>query len=181
MIFGTTESRALRSGPFRSREIGTVPRRFPQKKIHEGCPFRVFQNDYLVNKAISRGSGGTMKYLCSVFFDEKNLDGLSESALQTLDDESLAFDQTLRERGHLIAAQALQPVSAATTVRLRNGKVSITDGPFAETNEQIGGFLLIEAKDLNEAIQIASNIPVIRLGGIEVRPIKELVASKTVK
>ena len=75
------------------------------------------------------------------------------------------------------AVVTLQPVSAATTVRLRNGKVSITDGPFAETNEQIGGFILIEAKDLNEAIQIASKIPVIRLGAIEVRPIMELVAS----
>jgi hypothetical protein len=123
------------------------------------------------------GSGGTMKYLCSIFFDEKNLDALSESASQALTDESLAFDQTLRARGHLIAAQALQPVSAATTVRIRNGKVSVTDGPFAETHEQIGGFLLIEAKDLNEAIQLASKIPSIRLGGIEVRPIKELVAS----
>ena len=119
-----------------------------------------------------------MKYLCSVICDEKNLEALSESASQALTDESLAFDQTLRDRGHLIAAQALEPVSAATMVRIRNGKVSVTDGPFAETNEQIGGFLLIEAKDLNEAIQLASKIPSIRLGGIEVRPIKELVASK---
>jgi hypothetical protein len=119
-----------------------------------------------------------MKYLCSVFFDEKNLDALSESASQALTDESLAFDQTLRDRGHLLAAHALQPVSAATTVRIRNGKVSVTDGPFAETHEQIGGFLLIEAKDLNEAIQLASKVPPIRLGGIEVRPIKELAASR---
>jgi len=118
-----------------------------------------------------------MKYLCMVFLDEKNLHALSESELQALDDESLAYDETLRERGHFIAAQALESVQAATTVRLRNGKVSITDGPFAETNEQIGGFLLIEAKDLNEAIQLASKIPVIRLGGIEIRPIKELTAS----
>jgi hypothetical protein len=122
-----------------------------------------------------------MKYLCSVFFDEKNLDALSESASQALTDESLAYDQTLRDRGHFIAAQALEPVSAATTVRIQNGKVSVTDGPFAETHEQIGGFILIEAKDLNEAIQLASKIPVIRLGGIEVRPIKELAASNPVK
>ncbi len=72
--------------------------------------------------------------------------------------------KTLKERGHFIAAQALESVNAATTVRIRNGKVSVTDGPFAETNEQIGGFILIEAKDLNEAIQLASKIPVIRLG-----------------
>jgi hypothetical protein len=111
-----------------------------------------------------------------VIVDEKALDAMSESASQALTDESLAYDQSLKERGHFIAAQALESVNAATTVRLRNGKVSVTDGPFAETNEQIGGFILLEAKDLNEAIQLASKIPVIRLGAIEVRPIKELVA-----
>jgi hypothetical protein len=118
-----------------------------------------------------------MKYLCMVFFDEKRLEALSSAESQALDDESLASDETLRKGGHLLAAQALEPVQAATTVRIRNGKVSITDGPFAETNEQIGGFLLIEARDLNEAIQLASKIPPIRLGGIEVRPIKELTPS----
>jgi hypothetical protein len=119
-----------------------------------------------------------MKYLCMVFFDEKKLEALSESELQALDDESLGHDETLRKHGHLLAAQALESVQAATTVRIRNGKVSVTDGPFAETNEQIGGFILIEAQDLNEAIQLASKIPVIRLGGIEVRPVKELTPSK---
>jgi hypothetical protein len=115
-----------------------------------------------------------MKYLCMVFYDEKNLNALSAAELQTLDDESLAYDETLRKRGHLIAAQALESVQAATTVRVRNGKVSVTDGPFAETNEQIGGFILIEAHDLNEAIQLAAKMPPIRLGGVEVRPIKTL-------
>jgi hypothetical protein len=119
-----------------------------------------------------------MKYLCMVLVDEKKLHALSESELQTLDDESLAYDDTLRKKGHLLAAQALESVSTATVVRVRSGKVSVTDGPFAETNEQIGGFLLIEAQDLNEAIQLAANVPVIRLGAIEVRPIKELTASK---
>lgn len=118
-----------------------------------------------------------MKYLCMVFYDEKKLEALSASESQALDDQSLANDDALRKSGHLIAAQALESVHTATTVRIRNGKVSITDGPFAETNEQIGGFILIEAQDLNEAIQLASKIPPIRLGGIEVRPIKELVAS----
>jgi len=122
-----------------------------------------------------------MKYLCMVIVDEKKLNAMSESELQALDDESLAFDDTLRKRGHLIAAQALASVHAATTVRVRSGKVSVTDGPFAETNEQIGGFILIEAKDLNEAIQLASKIPAIRLGGVEVRPIKELASSKPEK
>jgi hypothetical protein len=120
-----------------------------------------------------------MKYLCMVFLDEKKLNALSASELQALDNESLAYDDTLRKRGHFIAAEALESVHAATTVRLRGGKVSVTDGPFAETNEQIGGFILMEAKDLNEAIQLASKVPVIRLGGIEVRPIKPL--TKTVE
>jgi hypothetical protein len=118
-----------------------------------------------------------MKYLCMVIVDEKKLDAMSESDLQALDDESLKYDDSLKKGGHFLAAQALESVHAATTVRLRNGKVSITDGPFAETHEQIGGFILIEARDLNEAIQLAAHIPGGRLGGVEVRPVKELVAS----
>jgi len=114
-----------------------------------------------------------------VIVDEKKLGALSSSESQALDDESLAYDQTLREGGHFLAAQALQSVDAATTIRVRSGQISVTDGPFAETNEQIGGFILIEARDLNEAIQLASKIPAARLGGIEVRPIKELTASTT--
>ena len=122
-----------------------------------------------------------MKYLCMVLVDEKKLDALSESEAQTLDDDSLAYDDTLRKGGHLITAQALESVSTATVVRVRGGKVSVTDGPFAETNEQIGGFLLIEAQDLNEAIQLAAKVPVIRFGGIEIRPVKELTGSKPAK
>jgi hypothetical protein len=118
-----------------------------------------------------------MKYLCTVFFEETKLEALSSAESQALDDESLAYDETLRKDGHLLAAQALQSVQTATTLRIRNSKVFLTDGPFAETNEQIGGFILIEATDLNEAIQLASKIPSIRLGGIEVRPIKELTSS----
>jgi hypothetical protein len=118
-----------------------------------------------------------MKYLCMVFCEESKLEALTPAELQALDDESLAYDQTIREKGHLIAAQALQPVRTAATVRIKNGKPLVTDGPFAETREQIGGFILIDAKDRNEAVQIASKIPSIRLGGIEVRPIKELHAS----
>lgn len=118
-----------------------------------------------------------MKYLCLVFFDEKKHDALSEQEIQELTDEALEYDDLLRRGGHFITANALQPVSAASTVRVRNGKMSVTDGPFAETNEQIGGFILIEAKDLNEAIQLASGIPPIRLGGIEVRPVMEIAHS----
>jgi hypothetical protein len=122
-----------------------------------------------------------MKYLCMVIIDERQLNAMSESDLQALDDESLAYDEKLRKGGHFLAAQALESVNAATMVRMRNGKVSVTDGPFAETNEQIGGFILIDARDLNEAIQLASQIPGGRLGGVEVRPVKELVASNARK
>jgi hypothetical protein len=116
-----------------------------------------------------------------VIVDEKKLNALSNSDSQALDDESLAYDRALRESGHFLAAQALQSVNTARTVRLRNGKLSVTDGPFAETKEQVGGFILIEAKDLNEAIQLAAKIPALRLGAVEVRPVKELVASTTQK
>jgi hypothetical protein len=117
-----------------------------------------------------------LKYLCFVFFDEKKLAALSPEELAALDKESLAYDDVLRANGHFLAAQALQSVQDAATVRKRGGKVSVTDGPFAETTEQIGGFILIEARDLNHAIQLASDIPAIRLGGVEVRPIMELTA-----
>lgn len=115
-----------------------------------------------------------MKYLCTVFFDEKKLGALSKSESDALTAECLAYNEVLQKKGKFIAAQALQPVHAASTVRIKTGKVFVTDGPFAETKEQIGGFILINAQDLNEAIQVASNIPIIRLGGVEVRPIQEL-------
>ena len=118
-----------------------------------------------------------MKYLCTVIIDEKKLQALSGTEMQALEDESLEYDDVLRRRGHFLAAQALESVSSATTIRLRSGKVSMTDGPFAETNEQVGGFILIEAKDLNEAIQLASQIPSIRFGAVEVRPVRELTHS----
>lgn len=119
-----------------------------------------------------------MKYLCMVIVDEKKLKALSQGKSQALDDESLAYDETLRKSGHFVAAQALQSVDTATTVRLRKGKISLTDGPFVETKEQVGGFILIEAKDQTEAILLASKIPVLRFGAVEVRPVKELVGSK---
>jgi hypothetical protein len=115
-----------------------------------------------------------MKYLCLVYIEEKKLDAMSKSELHALIDESLAYDDVLRKSGHYVVSEALQPVQTATTVRVRNRKVSITDGPFAETKEQLGGFILIEAKDLNDAIRVASKIPPALLGCIEVRPIMEL-------
>jgi hypothetical protein len=118
-----------------------------------------------------------MRYLCTVVIEEKKLSALSDEDFRALEKESLEYDETLRQGGHFVAAQALEPVSAATMVRTRNGKISITDGPFAETNEQIGGFILIEARDLNEAILLASRIPAGRFGGVEVRPVRELLTS----
>jgi hypothetical protein len=112
-----------------------------------------------------------------IFFDEKKLDALSKQEHQALVNESLAYDDALRNSGHLLANQALQPVHAATTIRPRGGKIARIDGPFAETKEQIGGFILMDGRDLNEAIQLASGIPAIRLGGVEIRPIRELTGS----
>ena len=115
-----------------------------------------------------------MKYVCLVYLVEKDMYEMTERESDACVDESLAYDDALRKAGHLIVAHALQPVEAATTIRVRNGKVSATDGPFAETKEQLGGFMLIDARDLNDAIQVAAKIPMARRGSIEVRPIKEL-------
>ena len=115
-----------------------------------------------------------MKYLLLVFYDEKVRNGLSEPESQALIREAIEYDNDLRASGRLIAAHPLEGVHAATTIRVQAGKAITVDGPFAETNEQIGGFLLVEARDLNEAIQIASRVPPARLGGVEVRPIIDM-------
>jgi hypothetical protein len=133
----------------------------------------MFSGDHLVSAAI-RSRGGAMKYVCLVYLVETDMNALSEREADACTDESLSYDEALRRSGHLIAAQALQPVETATTIRVRNGKLSTTDGPFAETKEQLGGFILIEARDLNDAIQVAAKIPMGRRGSIEVRPIKEI-------
>ena len=108
-----------------------------------------------------------MKYLCLVYLDEKRLGELP-------DEECVAFDAGIRESGHCVASEALELVQTAATVRVRSGKLSVTDGPFAETKEQLAGFYLIEARDLNEAIHVASKIPPARVGSIEVRPIRPI-------
>lgn len=112
-----------------------------------------------------------MQYLCLVYIEESAFDVMSEAEQKALTRESLAYDEELRKNGHFLGANALQPVSSATTVRVRSRKVSTTDGPFAETKEHLGGYILIEARDLNEGIQIAAKIPMARIGSIEVRPI----------
>jgi hypothetical protein len=111
-----------------------------------------------------------MKYLCLVYMEEASLRAVPDS-------DCMAFGEGLRESGRYIAAEALQNAETATTVRVRNGKVSVTDGPFAETKEQLAGFYLIDAKDLDEAIQVAAKIPPARVGSIEVRPVRQLSAA----
>jgi hypothetical protein len=108
-----------------------------------------------------------MKYLCLVYLEERRLEEVSDA-------HCVEYDESVRKSGHCLASEALQPVQAATTVRVRNGKVSITDGPFAETREQLAGFYLLEARDLNEAIQLASRIPPAQVGSIEVRPVRPI-------
>jgi hypothetical protein len=116
----------------------------------------------------------TMKYLCLVYFEPKIWDVISEKESEALTEESLAYDQKLMQDGLFLAAEALDSIHSATSVRVRDGKVSTTDGPFAETKEVLGGFVLIEARDLNQAIQAAAGIPLARWGCIEVRPILSL-------
>ncbi|NJD08719.1 MAG: YciI family protein [Methylococcaceae bacterium] len=114
-----------------------------------------------------------MKYLCLAYEQEAQLDALSASDWDALRRETLDYVDELRDSGRLVAAHALQSVRTASTVRVREGKPWVTDGPFAETKETLGGFFLIEAKDLDEAIRIATRWPSARLGSIEVRPIEE--------
>jgi hypothetical protein len=115
-----------------------------------------------------------MKYLCLVYFDEKRLEGLSDEEREALERASLEYDEELLRNGYCSVSEALQPARTATTVHVRKSKISVTDGPFAETQEQLGGFYLIEARDLNEAINVATKIPAGRLGGVEVRPVRTL-------
>jgi hypothetical protein len=117
-----------------------------------------------------------MKYLCLIYDEEKKLSSMSKTEGDAMMGEYFAFTEGIKKSGHYLGGNALQPVHTATTVRVRNGKVSTTDGPFAETQEQLGGYYLIEAKDLNDAIQVAQKIPSSRIGSIEVRPIMEFDA-----
>lgn len=115
-----------------------------------------------------------MKYLCQVWFEPAEIERMASADKKQLDRDSLAYDEDLVQSGHMIAAQALQSPRSAVTVRVRNGEMSVTDGPYAETKEQLGGFILIEAKDLNDAVRVAAGIPLARIGSIEVRPIYEI-------
>lgn len=109
-----------------------------------------------------------------ISYEQKTLDDLSQPEFDALVAESLAYDDELRNGGHYLYSGALQSVETAKTVRIQSGKAVVTDGPFAETKEHVGGFIVIEANDLGEAIRLASKIPPARLGSVEVRPIQEL-------
>ena len=115
-----------------------------------------------------------MRYLCLIYDDESTVGSMPKGAADAFMQEYFNFTDAIRRSGHYLGGEALQPVTTATTVRVGNGRTSTTDGPFAETKEQLGGFYLIEARDLNDAIQVAARIPSARMGSVEVRPIMEL-------
>lgn len=112
-----------------------------------------------------------MQYLLLIYDNEKLWDDMEEAERGKLFGEYSQFSQDIKKSGHMVAGDALQPVHTATTVRVRDGKVTKTDGPFAETREQLGGYYLVEAKDLDEACAIAARIPSARIGSIEIRPV----------
>lgn len=117
-----------------------------------------------------------MKYICLGYIEEKMWDGWTDQQQKSFVDECMAYDTTLRKNGHFIGGEALQSVQTATTIRFKNGKVAVTDGPFAETKEQLGGIMVLEARDLNHAIQLMSNHPSTRMGGTwEIRPADEQI------
>ncbi|MEJ2601100.1 MAG: YciI family protein [Anaerolineales bacterium] len=112
-----------------------------------------------------------MQYLCLIYYDEKKLEAMPESERNAMYEEAYAYYDGLVKNGHGIAGDALQSVQSAKSVRIQKGKTFITDGPYVETKEQVGGYILMEAKDLAQAIRLASDIPPARMGGVEVRPV----------
>jgi len=115
-----------------------------------------------------------MKYICLGYCEEKKWETMPESERNALMDECFAYDDELRKNGHSVGGEALQSVQNATTLRWRSGKVTVTDGPFAETKEQLGGLLVLEARDLNHAIQLMSKHPGVKAGPFEIRPTEDL-------
>ena len=120
-----------------------------------------------------------MQYLCLIYDDERAFEKLPPAESAKIVDEFHAYTESVKKSGHYVGGNALAPTHAATTVRVRQGKLATTDGPFAETKEQLGGYYLLKARDLNEAIQLASRIPGARFGSVEVRPIAEMAPCGT--
>ena len=119
-----------------------------------------------------------MRFMFSIYHDENVLDAMPEKEMQALVDSAIEYAEEIRRSGHYIASDALQRARTAQTLRVQAGKVSTTDGPFAETTEQLGGFSLIEAKDMDEARAVAARFPPARVGVIEIRPVQELKHSR---
>jgi len=118
-----------------------------------------------------------MKFMFTIYHDENTLDAMPETERQALVDSAIEYAEEIRRSGHYIASDALQSTRTARTIRTRAGAISTTVGPFAETREQLGGFFVIEAKDMDEACAVASRFPPARIGIIEVRPVQELTHS----
>ena len=118
-----------------------------------------------------------MKYMCLGYWDEKKFEALTEAERNSFLDACFGYDEVLRAKGHFLGGEGLESARTATTVRLKNGKPFVTDGPFIETKEQLGGVLILEAKDLDEAIQLISNHPGIAAAGFEIRPIADMSAA----
>jgi hypothetical protein len=114
-----------------------------------------------------------VRYLCLIYDDESKWGTMPKEQAEAMMGEYFAFTEGIKQSGHYVGGEALQPTQTATTVRVRGGKISTTDGPFAETKEHLGGYYLINAKDLNDAIAVAAKIPSSRIGSIEIRPIQE--------
>ena len=115
-----------------------------------------------------------MKYICLGYIEPNKFESMSESERHAMLDECFGYDEVLRKNGHFAGGEALQPSNTAATLRWKNGKTAVTDGPYAETKEQIGGILILEAKDLNHAIQLMSKHPGVKAGPFEIRPVADL-------
>src|SRR5262245_21500313 len=124
------------------------------------------------------GKENAMKFMFTIYHDENVLDAMPEKEMEALVDSAIEYAEELQRSGHYVVSNALQRTGAARTVRVHAGKVSTTAGSFAETKEQLGGFFLIEAKDMDEACAIAARFPPARVGVIEVRPVRELKHSR---
>jgi hypothetical protein len=119
-----------------------------------------------------------MKFMFTIYHDEKVLDAMAEKEMQALVDSAIEYAEEIRQSGHYIASDALQRTGTARTIRVRAGRTSTTVGPFVETKEQLGGFFLIEAKDMDEACAVAARFPPARIAVLEIRPVQELTHSR---
>jgi RNA polymerase sigma factor (sigma-70 family) len=152
---------------------GATPKR-AEKIIGADVDFRSPRMTTGWRRTLTLKERDAMKYICLGYMDPKKWDGMSENDINTFVDGCFDYDDVLRENGHFAGGEALQPPQTATTLRFENGKVTVTDGPYAETKEQLGGILILEARDLNHAIQLMSKHPGVRGGPFEIRPAADL-------